>query len=198
MRAHLKTTLIFFYILSLVFLPMLEIEMSQGCFFFQGETNFVVTFWKPESFICHFPHLCALVRNSRYTTFTNCNGLVLLQQPVKGFAKTATCNTSASRQKWEFPKINNLSQSFMETGQKEMPSMFFPYLPFPDPPPIPSTMNKPIFCICPAFFTKDLRRVFLLKDPLHWENLNWVLSDWIQKSVQIQGLLQIWSFLWRI
>ena len=198
MRAHLKTTLIFFYILSLVFLPMLEIEMSQGCFFFQREKDFVVTFWKPESFICHFPHLCALVRNSRYTTFTNCNGLVLLQQPVKGFAKTATCNTSASRQKWEFPKINNLSQSFMETGQKEMPSMFFPYLPLLDPLLLfhrrwinPSSVYAP-------HSSQKISDVYFFSKIHSIGNLNWVLSDWIQKSVQIQGLLQIWSFLWRI
>ena len=73
-----------------------------------------------------------------------------------------------------------------------MPSMFFPYLPFPDPPPIPSTMNKPIFCICPAFFTKDLRRVFLLKDPLHWEpelGAQWLDSEICSNSRSVANMI---------
>ena len=97
----------------------------------------------------------------------------------------------------------DLSQSFIWTKRKEMMCLPFTVHTFPvchicvlptAPPPIPSVMNKPIFLIWPAFFTNDIQCVFLLKNPLHCigKNPDWVISDWIQKSVQIQGLR--WSF----
>ena len=168
-----------------------------GLFFLSREKDFVVTFWKPESFICHFPHLCALVRNSRYTTFTNCNGLVLLQQPVKGFAKTATCNTSASRQKWEFPKTTTCLNLSGKLAKKKCHPCFSHICLFrilllfhrrwinPSSVYAPHSSQK----ISDVYFFSKIHSI---------GNLNWVLSDWIQKSVQIQGLLQIWSFMWRI